>query len=111
MMEDNLKELIGIQRQKYRVISKADEIQSIINLIKHRHRCSIGVRDYSATQGGIDENVEIGRCDNDCIDEDDVCKDVIEALKLVKDKYIKAFEELDTEAKGCEKWEAKEEYE
>ena len=51
-MEDNLKELVGIQGQQYRVISKADEIQSIINLIKNRHRYSIGVRDYSATQGG-----------------------------------------------------------
>lgn len=43
-------------------------------------------------------------CDNDCIDEDDVCGDIIEALKAVKGKYIKAFKELDA---GAEKGEAR----
>ena len=88
-----------------------EAVQEVIDLIEYRHNCIICVRDYDFSKKFIEAELEIGRCDNDCIDEDDVCKDVIEALKLVKDKYIKAFEELDTEAKGCEKWEAKEEYE
>ena len=99
-MEENLKELVRIQRQKYRIISRVEEIQSVINSIKLRHNCSISVRNYSFPQGTADENVTIGHCDNDCIDEDDVCKDIIEALNLVSDKYIKAFEELDTEVKA-----------
>lgn len=100
MMEDNLKELVRIQRQKYRIISRAEEIQNVINSIKIRHNCSISVRNYSFPQGTVDENVAIGHCDNDCIDEDDVCKDIIEALNLVRDKYIKAFEELDAEVRA-----------
>nr|DAW73887.1 MAG TPA: hypothetical protein [Caudoviricetes sp.]DAX87284.1 MAG TPA: hypothetical protein [Caudoviricetes sp.] len=100
MMEDNLKELVRIQRQKYRIISRAEEIQNVINSIKLRHNCSISVRNYSFPQGTVDENVAIGHCDNDCIDEDDVCKDIIEALNLVRDKYIKAFEELDAEVRA-----------
>ena len=101
-MKDNLKELVRIQRQKYRIISKAEGLQNVINSMKLRHNCSISVRDYSFPQGAVDENVAIGHCDNDCIDEDDVCKDVIEALELVKDKYIKAFEKLDAEVKKDE---------
>ena len=58
MTEDNLKELIKMQKKKYEIISKAEELQKVI--------------------------------------------DIIEALKLVKDKYIKAFEELGTEAKKGE---------
>lgn len=102
-MEDSLKELVRVQRQKYRIISRAEEIQSVIDSIKCLHNCSVSVRNYKFPQGTVDANVAIGHCDNDCVDEDDVCKDIIEALELVKGKYIKAFEELDAEAKKGEK--------
>ena len=42
MIGDNLKELVGIQRQKYRVISKADEIQSIkFDYNLHHRGCDV----------------------------------------------------------------------
>ena len=49
--------------------------------------------------GIIDAKFEIGRC----YDEDDVCSDIVEALKTIRDKYlkeyIKIFEQVDMEAK------------
>nr|DAN41563.1 MAG TPA: hypothetical protein [Caudoviricetes sp.] len=101
MMEDSLKRLVRVQRRKYRIISRAEEIQKVIDSIECLHNCSIDVQDHNFPQRTVDANVTIGRCDNDCVDENDVCKDIIEALELVKGKYIKAFEELDAETK---KW-------
>lgn len=111
MIEDNLKEFVRAYGKKYEIISKAEELQSIIDLIERRCNCIISVRNYNFDKEVIDARIAIGRCDNDYINEDDVCGYIIKALKMIKGEYIKAFEELDTEAKGCEKWEAKEEYE
>jgi hypothetical protein len=96
-MEDNLKELVELYKKKYEFISKVEAVQEVIDLIECRHNCIICVRNYDFSKKFIEAELEIGRCDNDCIDEDDVCGDIIEALKAVKGKYIKAFEELDTE--------------
>lgn len=93
-MEDNLKELIKMQKKKYKIISRAEELQKVIELIERRHNCIICVRDCDIS-GIIDAKFEIGRC----YDEDDVCSDIVEALKMTRDKYIKAFEDLDAEAK------------
>jgi hypothetical protein len=97
MMEDNLKELVKLHKRKYEIISKANELQNVIDLIERRCNCIISVRNYNFDKEVIDAKIAIGRCDNDCIDEDDVCGDIIEALKAVKGKYIKAFKELDTD--------------
>ena len=99
MTEDNLKELIKMQKKKYEIISKAEELQKVIDIMVRGCNCVISVSDYTLD---MDAKVAIGRCDNGYIDEDDALKDIIEALKLVKDKYIKAFEELGTEAKKGE---------
>ena len=98
MMEDNLKELIKMQKKKYEIISKAEELQKVIELIERRRSCIICVRDCDIS-GIIDAKFEIGRC----YDEDDVCSDIVEALKTIRDKYlkeyIKIFEQVDMEAK------------
>lgn len=97
MIEDNLKELIKIQKKKYEIISKAEELQKVIELIERRRNCVICVRDCDIS-GIIDAKFEIGRC----YDEDDVRSDIVEVLKIIRDKYIKAFEDLDAEAKKGE---------
>ena len=103
MMEDNLKELIEMCKKKYEIALKVEDLQNVIELIERRRNCVICVKDCDIS-GIIDAKFEIGRC----YDEDDVRRDIVEALKMIRDKYIKAFEGLDAEAKGCEKWEAKE---
>lgn len=102
MMEDNLKELVELYKKKYELISKVEAVQEVIDLIEYRHNCIICVRNYDFSEKFIEAELEIGRCDNDCIDEDDVCGDIIKALKAVKGKYIKGFKELDA---GAEKGE------
>lgn len=104
MMEDNLKELIKMQKKKYEIISKVEELQKVIELIEQRHSCAIYVRG-SDTSGIMDEKFEISRC----YDEDDVRSVIVEALKMIRDKYIKAFEDLDAETKEGEKWKIREE--
>ena len=98
MMEDNLKELIKMQKKKYEIISKAEELQKVIELIERRRSCIICVRDCDIS-GIIDAKFEIGRC----YDEDYVCSDIVEALKTIRYKYlkeyIKIFEQVDMEAK------------
>lgn len=94
MMEDNLKELIKMQKKKYEIISKAEELQKVIELIERRRSCIICVRDCDIS-GVIDAKFEIGRC----YDEDDVRRDIVEALKMIRDKYIVAFKDLDAEVK------------
>ena len=96
-MEDNLKELAKLYKRKYEIISKANKLQDVIDLIERRCNCIISVRNYNFDKEVIDEKIAIGRCDNDCIDEDDVCGYITKALKMIKGEYIKAFEELDTE--------------
>ena len=93
-MEDYLKELIKMQKKKYEIISKVEELQKVIELIERRHSCIICVRDYDIS-GVIDAKFEIGRC----YDEDDVRSDIVKALKMIRDKYIKEFEDLDAEAR------------
>ena len=97
MMEDNLKELVKLHKRKYEIISKADELQNVIDLIERRCNCIISVRNYNFDKEVIDARIAIGRCDNDCIDEDDVCGYITKALKMIRDEYIKAFKELDTD--------------
>jgi hypothetical protein len=93
-MEDNLKELIKMQKKKYEIVLKVEELQKIIDLIEQRHSCVIYVRG-SDTSGIMDEKFEVGCYGN----EDDACGDIIEALKVMRDKRIKVLEELDTEVK------------
>lgn len=97
MTEDYLKELIKMQKKKYEIISKAEELQKVIDLIERRRNCVICVRDCDIS-GIIDAEFEIGRC----YDEDDVRSDIVEALKTIRDKYIKEFEDLDAETKKGE---------
>ena len=97
-MEDNLKELIEMCKKKYGIALKVEDLQKVIELIERRRSCIICVRDCDIS-GVIDAKFEIGRC----YDEDDVRSDMVEALKMIRDKYIKALEELDTGTKGCEK--------
>ena len=103
MMEDNLKELVKMQKKIYEIISRSEELQKVIELIERRRSCIICVRDCDIS-GVIDAKFEIGRC----YDEDDVCSDIVEALKMTRDKYIKEFEDLDAETKEGEKWKIRE---